>query len=162
MTEPVYDEFKYELLRQTCTVSQSFGLLSLLDKLNAASFKTTAIDINALEEDFKTCTWFSLVAARLGTHVSNISQEVASMSEVILKAPKITLEIPFEPTDSFKNNIYSLLLANSYKGFLLDIKVDESVVCGAKVFVNGHYIDATLAPRVRKFLEETNALNGLI
>ncbi len=58
--------------------------------------------------------------------------------------------------DSFWQDLHATLGEILYPGrdFLLDVSVDESILGGIQVFVNGRVVDLSLRPRLHSLIEE--------
>ncbi len=81
-------------------------------------------------------------------------EDFYKLKEVILSASKIEISLPFIPDDSFIEKLHALFVSTECRNFLLETKLDETLFAGCTVALNGKFIDASISPKIEKFLEK--------
>jgi hypothetical protein len=71
----------------------------------------------------------------------------------------IKVEISFEPSQEFINEIYEVIKESGFGNFLLDIEFNPKLRGGAKFFIGGNYVNLTLNSVVAKYLRTKDVIN---
>jgi len=94
-------------------------------------------------------------AAVLNVLFNNLDKE-SVLKDLRLRMSKISLAeitIAIDPTESLIEKISNWLIQNSQTKYILDIKVDKTIIGGAIFAVNGKYFDDSLKTKLENTLK---------
>jgi hypothetical protein len=83
-----------------------------------------------------------------------------SVKDLIDKSVAVKIELPFEPSLSFVDEVIKKLKGNyDSMNFIIDIDVKESSEPGAMFYIKGKIIDLTIRKRVISYLSSQDVIN---
>lgn len=132
------------------TIEQAQRFQDQLDELSQQLFKVNVSVMEELDAVFSETEKDSFIAACEKeqadiTNVSAVQKVVENLQKSIKEMPKLEIQIAVTPTEYIVKTISSWVETNTDGKRLLDISVNEKLIGGAAVSVNGLYRDHSVS-----------------
>lgn len=73
------------------------------------------------------------------------AESISNIEQYCDKVTILVLYLSFIPSDSFVGKVHKFISSQITQDFVIDTKVDRSIIAGLKIEFNGHYIDLSLS-----------------
>ena len=103
------------------------------------------------KKDFTTDNFLALnrkYSAIIGKDITPSSEDSLGYIEKLIHwvegCELVNIVLAFKPTDAFTENLYNVMSPKILRPFLLDIKVETTMIGGVQFTINGKYFDFSL------------------
>lgn len=160
MTNVITPALRLQLLTTLGTTNAAYTFLDFVDAYKKEMYTREGVS-DAWIGTYRDYAWYPLVKTILHTSGAAPQKALDEVAEAVRAASKIIIKLPFEPSEALIRKLYQMFESVA-GGCLLEFDVDKNISGGARVFLNGKYLDSTVATRVQSYLNEPNAIDRLL
>jgi hypothetical protein len=114
-----------------------------------------------LKEEYEVAPpWLEEISSRISknTKLESVRMLLDDLTHLVSGAELVKIEISFEPSRDFINDVYKIIEESGFGCFLLDLELNPKLRGGAKFFVGGKYYNLTLNAVVAKYLRTKDVI----
>jgi len=132
-----------DILSLIKTTKERDVLLEEISALKASLFETKQGGIEeVLKEEVR--SEIARVVRAKKQEGENMEKYLSKLEEAVKSLEEFKLELAFDPTEQTLEVVSNWISQNIGEGYLLDIKVNRSILGGAKLSFKGKYFDGSL------------------
>ncbi len=166
------EELSQQIFNKLNTKKRANDFLIFTDLIKSFSHRVGELNIDDLiVKNFSEIPdWYKYVKSLIpdlsaGKVTKDVVVLIENVSEKIKNANVLKIEMSFEPSDSFVDEVISVFRTyesqqvQSDKDFIVDVDVREDLEPGAQIFTNGRLMDLSLRSQVVDYLMSKDVIN---